>query len=273
MRVFFPLPNTDFDPTEAAVPFQILKQRGHEVVFATPDGARASADPRVLSGKGFGLLTPFLRATPYSRELYGTMTRDESFRAPLTYEAMRQSYSPDEGDGLMLVGGHAPGMKPYLESSAVHETIRTAMDNRLAVGAICHGVLAVARARDPETGRSVLHGRKTTSLLSWQELVAWAGTALWLGRYYRTYPETVQAEVKSALKSPDDFVSGPPLLFREGPNRPDMGFVVEDDNYVSARFFGDAYRFGHRFCEALEQTQPASHRRPQQGRNNAETHQ
>ena len=37
-RILVPLPRADFDPTEAAVPWRILVDIGHEVRFATPDG-------------------------------------------------------------------------------------------------------------------------------------------------------------------------------------------------------------------------------------------
>ena len=60
------------------------------------------------------------------------------------------------------------------------------------VGAICHGVLAAARSIDPTSGRSVLHGRRTTAL-TWQlERTAWMiarRTRFWDPDYYRTYIE------------------------------------------------------------------------------------
>jgi putative intracellular protease/amidase len=41
------------------------------------------------------------------------------------------------------------------------------------VGAICHGVLVLARTRDPVTGRSVLAGRRTTCLPKYMQRLAW----------------------------------------------------------------------------------------------------
>jgi len=43
-RILIPLPNRDFDPTEVAIPWQVLRAADHEFAFATPDGERAHAD-------------------------------------------------------------------------------------------------------------------------------------------------------------------------------------------------------------------------------------
>ena len=52
------------------------------------------------------------------------------------------------------------------------------------VGAICHGVLVLARTRDPPTGRSVIADRRTTCLPKYMERGAYYLTAWRLGRYY-----------------------------------------------------------------------------------------
>ena len=41
MRVLIPLPDRDFDVTEVAVPWRLLRDAGHEVVFATEQAARS----------------------------------------------------------------------------------------------------------------------------------------------------------------------------------------------------------------------------------------
>ena len=50
--VLIPLPARDFDPTEAAVSWKLLREAGHEITFATPDGQRAYADPVMVTGEG-----------------------------------------------------------------------------------------------------------------------------------------------------------------------------------------------------------------------------
>lgn len=251
MKILFPMPTFDFEPTESAVPWRALVDAGHEVVFATPEGAPARPDHRVLSGRGFGPWRPFLRAGRHARELCAEMEASPAFLNPLPYAAL----ASESFDGLVLTGGHAPGMKSYLDAEAVHRIVAVHMMADKPVGAICHGVLAVARARHPDTGQSVLHGRRSTSLTRAQELTAWSLTGLWLGSYYRTYARTVQAEVTAALATPDHFVAGPFSIRREGPGQ-ERGFVLRDGNYLSARFYVDTYRFARAFVELLAEKAP-----------------
>ena len=126
------------------------------------------------------------------------------------------------------------------------------------VGAICHGVLVLARTRDPATGRSVLAGRRTTCLPKYMERSAWLATAWRLGRYYRTYPAYVQDEVEAALDDPRrQFERGPRTLSARGTATDDTAaFVVQDRNYVSARWPGDAYLFARRFRDLLGGQEP-----------------
>lgn len=247
--VLMPLPARDFDPTESGVPWKLLSERGHRVVFATPDGKAAQADPRMVAGTGLGLLKRFLAADRNGREAHAAMAASVEFRAPLRYDEIESI----DVDGLLLPGGHAPGMREYLESHLLHGVVSRMFLARKSVGAICHGVVLVARSLGHD-GLSVLHGRSTTCLLAQQELLAWNLTRAWLGDYYRTYPQTVQAEVTEALASPDDFVAGPLALRRDAPNRLGPGFALRDGNYVSARWPGDAHRFAETFCALLATT-------------------
>ena len=85
------------------------------------------------------------------------------------------------------------------------------------------------------------------------ERIAYLATAWRLGRYYRTYPEYVEDEVKAAQDDPGrQFVRGPRTLTRRGTADDDRGaFVVEDGRYVSARWPGDAYLFAKRLLARL----------------------
>jgi hypothetical protein len=65
----------------------------------------------------------------------------------------------------------------------------------------------------------------------------------------------VQDEVAAVLASPSDFLRGPRTLSRRG-TATDHGpaFIVEDGNYLSARWPGDAYLFAERFLGMLEKS-------------------
>jgi len=240
-----PLPDHDFDVTEVAVPWRLLTRAGHVVRFATERGTTPAADARLLDGVLFGQLG----AAAEPKSFYAQMRDDEAFRSPQVWADVR----PDAFDGLILAGGHAPGMRQYLGSESLRTKVAEYWGLGRPVGAICHGVLILARTRDPGTGRSLLYGRRTTCLPKYMERAAFFATAWRLGRYYRTYPEYVEDEVRAAMRDPADFVRGPRVLSKRGTESDDGPAVcVEDGNYVSARWPGDAYLFARRFAARLE---------------------
>lgn len=246
-RVLMPLPSTDFDPSESAVPWKILSGHGIEVVFATPDGKPGQADQRMLLGSGLGPLTRVLRANAQARAAYAAMVASEAFAYPLRWDELAgQTF-----DAVLLPGGHAPGMRPYLESQEVQQQVADFFAKDKPVGAICHGVLVAARTTAPD-GRSVLFGRKTTALTEQLENTAWRLTQAWLGNYYRTYDVSVQAEVTAALKGEQDFLVGPLAVLRDSPEHLERGFTVRDGNYLSARWPGDAHKFAEEFAALIK---------------------
>jgi putative intracellular protease/amidase len=237
-RILIPLPDHDFDVTEVAVPWRILTREGHEVVFATEHGGSAPAcDPLLLTGVLFGQLG----ADDEPKAFYAQMVQSGAFRSPEAWANLRMA----DHDALLLPGGHAPGMRQYLGSPLLQQKVLEFFSMNRPVAAICHGVLLAARASDPATGQSALHHRKTTCLPKYMERSAYALTFWKLGRYYRTYPAYVEDEVRLCLADPAaQFVRGPRTLTRRGSDNSDASaFVLEDGNYVSARWPGDAYLF------------------------------
>ena len=283
MKVLMPIPELDFDPTEVAVTWRSLKDRGIQVVFATPTGGESEADHLMLTGEGLDawgaiplfkkvpLLGLFLRADAQARRSYAELEGDPSFQDPIKFADMRI----EDVDGLVLPGGHrARGMQEYLESNALRKFVGAFFESGKPVGAICHGVLVAARSRSPLTGKSVLYGRKTTALTWPLERRAWRMTRFlgrfWDPNYFRTYVErkgqpagskSVEAEVKAYLEKPTDFkdVEGTFMdrvrkssgLFRDSANEDWPAFVVVDGNYVSARWPGDAYSFAAKFGDLV----------------------
>jgi putative intracellular protease/amidase len=243
-RVLIPLPDRDFDPTEAAVPWKVLREAGHEIVFATERAATPACDPRLIDGVLFGELGA--KAAP--KACYAEMAASKELQAPIPWE----SIEPAAYDALVLPGGHAPGMKQLLGSGVLQAKVGAFSDTGKPMAAICHGVLVLARAKSPATGKSALHGRRTTCLPKYMERVAYYLTAWKLGRYYRTYDAYVEDEVKGALEDVSHFARGPLTLVKHGRAGDDRGaFVVEDGSYVSARWPGDAYLFAAKLAERL----------------------
>jgi putative intracellular protease/amidase len=245
VRVLIPLPDHDFDVTELSVPWRVLADAGHEIVFATEHGGVApAADQRLLDGVMFGRLGAYEEPKAFYRQLSETA----AFQQPLAWADLR----PGDYDGLLLAGGHAPRMRQYLSSTALQGKVAEFWALERPVGAICHGVLVLARTRDPRTGRSVIAACRTTCLPKYMERGAYYLTAWRLGRYYRTYPAYVQDEVTAALDDPNQFVRGPRTQRRRTSTDDSAAFVVEDGRYLSARWPGDAYLFAERFRRLLE---------------------
>ncbi len=282
-RVLIPLPARDFDPSEAAISWQVLSKAGHSVSFATPDGRLAVADDMMLSGEGLDpwggipllrqlpLIGLLMRANREARDAYGAMVADPNYAAPLRWDAV----DPSVFDGLLLPGGHrARGMRQYLESEKLQHCVADFFKAQKPVAAICHGVLLAARSISPRTGRSMLYGYKTTALTWALENSAWKVariTRFWDPNYYRTYLEqpgepdgymSVQQEVTRSLASLADFLDVPkadPDFRRKtsGMQRDTMddarpAFVVQDRNYVSARWPGDVHTFAKAFAALLQ---------------------
>src|ERR1700728_1646773 len=127
-RVLIPLPSRDFDPSEAAISWQVLANAGHTIFFATPDGQPAAADDMMLTGQGLDfwgeipllrnlpLIGLLMRANNDARSAYAAMIADVSYSAPLRWDDVDASTF----DGLLLPGGHrARGMREYLESKTL----------------------------------------------------------------------------------------------------------------------------------------------------------
>lgn len=243
MKVLVPLPDADFDTTEVAVPWRLLIDAGHDVVFATENGGIAPrCDQRLLDGVMFGKLGAEREPIAF----YDQMIRTAAFSSPQSWTDLDVT----SFDGLLLPGGHAPGMRQYLGSAELQSQIARFWETGKPVGAICHGVLVLARSKDAD-GNSVLATRRTTCLPKFMERGGYFLTAWKLGRYYRTYSAYVEDEVVAQLNSPSQFQRGPGGTKRGTRTDHTHAFVVEDGNYVSARWPGDAYLFAERFGAML----------------------
>jgi len=281
-KVLIAIPARDFEPTEAAVTFSVLKRLGHAVSFATPDGRPGQADDMMLTGEGLdfwgfipGLkhvvaLGRLMRANAEARRDYAAMILDPAYKAPLSWAKARRA----DFDGLVLPGGHrARGMREYLESGVLQKLVAEFFAAEAPVAAICHGVLLAARSRAVDSSHSILYGRRTTALTWALERKGWQVGRIvrfWDPNYYQTYedgpgePEgymSVQQEVTRALKRAEDFLDVPADapdyrrkvsgMVRDTFDDDRCAFVVRDGNYVSARWPGDAHTFAKTFAAVL----------------------
>src|SRR5262249_44745206 len=93
-----------------------------------------------------------------------------------------------------------------------------------------------------------------TCLPKSMERLAYALTFWKLGRYYRTYPEYVEDEVRRALDDPrGQFARGPTTLGARGTEHDDTHAVgAGDGRYASARWPGAAWAFARAFARAID---------------------
>ena len=248
INILIPLPSYGFDPTEVAIPWKILTNNGIKITFATPNGSPAQGDEIMLTGKKLGIFKYLLKARKDGVEAYSLMSLSNEFKHPMSYDEIQ----PSVYNGIFLPGGHDKGVREYLENKILQNIIPYFFQKKKIVGAVCHGVVLLARSKNKQTNKSVIYDYKTTALLKIQELLAYNLTRLWLKDYYLTYPEmTVEDEVKSALKNPSNFLHGHLPIFRDTENSYKHGFVVKDRNYVSARWPGDIYTLSNEFLRLI----------------------
>lgn len=234
-RILISIPDQDFDTTEVSIPWLKFIESGFEVIFSTETGKVGTTDPLLLKGVLFGKLG----AKPEAIEAYGKLEQNYHFNNPIPYYDIQ----PMDYDLLMLPGGHAKGMKQYLESRTLQDKVLTFMNQKRFVAAICHGTIVLSRTRDPKTEKSILYGRKVTALTKTLERTAYYLTSWKLGQYYRTYPEYVEDEVKNSLCSSGDFQHG---------KAPWIPFCLTDGNLITARWPLDAHLFAQTLVERLQ---------------------
>ena len=246
-KILIILPLNDYDPTEVAVPWAALCAAGHNVSFASDGGAQSLADAKTLGSEAAAPLPPrSLLAHDDNAALYAQMLASPAYAAPISWVDARAT----DFDALFFPGGHGPGMRGYCESPDVQRLAVDGFAANILVAAICHGVLPLARATRAD-GQPLLHGRHSTSLTAVMERFAILLTRRPLGDHYRTYAQTVEAEARRALGRHGAYHRGPLLPRYATIVKRRIGFVVEDGNYLSARWPGDAWTLADRLCARL----------------------
>lgn len=118
------------------------------------------------------------------------MAASGEWQKPLAWTA--PGFTLDPYSLVFLPGGHDKAVRQILDSKTVHDLLAAHFPKTLrpngvhAIGAICHGVLALANAKGAD-GHSVLRDCCTATLPARFEQAAYWGTRLFLGDYYKTY--------------------------------------------------------------------------------------
>jgi putative intracellular protease/amidase len=232
--ILIPLPDHDFDPTEATIPRKACRDQGWKVTISTEHGNVPQTDLNRLKGPLPGLVS----ASAKTQEAYELMSHDPSFQHPITYSEI----VPDQYEAIILPGGDAPRMRQYLENTVLQGKVVEFFQKGMLVGALCHGILVLARTIDPQTGHSVLYGHKLTALPKSFDLFGYRIDRLLLKHGYIMYPQCVADEVRLCLEHHDDFINGPGLL---------SPYVYSDGNLITSRWYMDAEVFAARFVDEL----------------------
>jgi putative intracellular protease/amidase len=234
-NILMALPDHDFDPTESAIPWQACHNQGWNVTFSTENGAVAECDLNRLNGPLPGLLG----ASKKARDAYSEMRHDQAYLHPLPYAEI----DPGQYHGLLLPGGDGLRVRQYLDSTVLQGKLLQFYLLGKLIGAICHGVLLLARTIDPKTGHSVLFGRKVTAPPRWLDRFAYQLDKWLLKRGYIMYSSCVEDEVRACLEQPADLSTGRSFF---------TPYVVTDGNLITSRWYLDAELFGENFIKSMK---------------------
>jgi hypothetical protein len=136
------------------------------------------------------------------------MAATPEFTKPLPWSS--PTFSLSSYNLIFLPGGHEKGVRQLIDSPVMAQHLasyfpQTLKPSNKNVAAVCHGVmsLAVAKLLEGEyKGKSILHECETTALPGKFEGVAFWGTRLFLGDYYKTYgvgSDSVETAVSAAV--------------------------------------------------------------------------
>jgi len=233
-KVLIPMSDYGHDPTETAVPYTAFKNAGFKIQFATENGNTPECDKKMREG----ITQTLLGSAKPAIEAYNKMAASSEFQHPLPWSS--PDFNLDSYNLIFLPGGHEKGVRQLIDSPIMHKHLAsyfptTKKPSSRTVAAVCHGVMVLAETMGTD-GKSVIHDCITTALPARFEQVAYWGTRLFLGDYYKTYGHGTDNVEDSVRKRLDD----PKTQYKNSLGS--SPFVVEDEkyNYISARFPPDA---------------------------------
>jgi phosphoribosylformylglycinamidine (FGAM) synthase-like amidotransferase family enzyme len=139
-------------------------------------------------------------------DAYDEMSKTVEFLHPLSWSS--PDFSLNSYNLVFLPGGHEKGVRQIIDSPIIHNQLAqyfpaTKKPSKKTVAAICHGVMVLSETKDVD-GKSIIHECDTTALPARFEQVAFWGTRVFLGDYYKTYgvgSDDVEVSVRLAWPS------------------------------------------------------------------------
>ena len=126
LAILMPLPDHDFDPTEAAIPWKACSLQGWKIAISTETGNIPEGDLHRLEGPLPGLLS----ASQNARLAYREMTQDPAYRQPIPYEGI----DPSQYEALLLPGGDGLRVRQYLDNSLLRSKVLQFYEQHKLIG-------------------------------------------------------------------------------------------------------------------------------------------
>ncbi len=137
---------TGFYLSEASHPYAVFKKAGYEVVFASPKGGFAPADPKSLDIKD-QINATFLSTQCVVGESSGVANTKKL-----------SDLDPKDFSGIYAAGGHGTCWD-FPNNAEVAKFISAIYNQGGVVGAVCHGPMALVGVKGPD-GKPLVAGKK-----------------------------------------------------------------------------------------------------------------
>ena len=133
--------------------YDSAKNRGYDIVIASPKGGDTPVDPMSLK-------------TMYMDKLSKSCWDDSEFRDVLRHTKSLDEVSGEMFDCIYLAGGHG-AMFDFTDNAVLQELIKNHYESNKIVGAICHGVCGLLNVKLSD-GQYLVKDKKVTGF-SWFE--------------------------------------------------------------------------------------------------------
>ncbi|CDZ26537.1 type 1 glutamine amidotransferase domain-containing protein [Neorhizobium galegae] len=130
---------TGFYLNELMQPVKALRDAGHEITFATPEGTVPSVDATSIDKMYFGGDEAAMNAAEAQLSELSLMSSEKS---PVISLARVEQIGYDHYDAVYVPGGHAP-MQDLLVSSELGNLLRYFHENGKTTALACHGPIAL----------------------------------------------------------------------------------------------------------------------------------